>query len=153
MESWRMVWREGFAPEFSTAGLEALWHALRSDDPRLMQGASTSPPPLSCHHDDAINGCCSIGWCGFQGENLETVGEVEEYFARACFEADQRLGEAGASRWFLNWYDDAPRTAMRLELQAEVERILDQRFGQAIANRAASARRRARVRVKSVAAA
>ena len=35
MESWRTVWREGFAPVLSLKGLEALRDALAADDPRL----------------------------------------------------------------------------------------------------------------------
>jgi hypothetical protein len=52
---------------------------------------------------------------------------VEEYFARLCFEADQRLGEPAVCRWFLNWFDDTPRDVMRRELLAEVERALAER--------------------------
>ena len=59
---------------------------------------------------------------------METVGEVEETFARVCFEADQRLGEPAAVRYFLNWYDDTPRDEMRKQLLAEVERALADRF-------------------------
>jgi hypothetical protein len=143
MESWRRVWREGFAPVCSTEGLEALWQALRTDDPRLTQGATTTPPPLRCHSDWPVAGCCSIGWCGWQGEKLETVGQVEEFFARCCYEADQRLGEAGGCRWYLNWFDDAPRQEMRLELLAEVERTLEQRFILQQLDRSARRRKRA----------
>ncbi len=128
MESWRIVWRDGFAPVLSTEGLESLWRALRDDDAQLTQGATTMPPPLMCNSDRELNGCCSIGWCGWKGEQLATVGAVEEFFARTCFEADQRLGEAGGCRWFLNWFDDTPRQRMRQELLVEVERLLEQRF-------------------------
>src|ERR1700722_19711662 len=128
MESWRMVWRDGFAPVLSTVGLEALWKALRQDDPHLGQGATTTPPPLACNSERVLEGCCSIGWCGWKGGKLEKGGEVEEFFARSCFEADQLLGEPAACRWFLNWFDDTPRQQMRLELLAEVERTLEQRF-------------------------
>jgi hypothetical protein len=127
MESWRMVWREGFAPVLSTAGLQALRQALLADDPRLLQGATTSPPPLMCVQEWPVEGCCGLGWCGWHGEGLETVGEVEEFFARCCFEADQRLGEPAACRWFLNWFDDTPRDVMRRELLAEVNRVLAER--------------------------
>jgi hypothetical protein len=58
---------------------------------------------------------------------LSTVGQVEEFFARCCFEADQRLGEPAACRWFLNAYDDWPRDEMRREMLAEVERELAER--------------------------
>jgi hypothetical protein len=129
METWRKVWREGLAPLLSTAGLEALRKALVTDDARLLQGATTSPPPLQCVQDWPVEAACVIGYCGWQGEGLETVGEVEEFFARLCFEVDQRLGEPAACRWLLNWFDEAPRDEMRRLLLAEVSRTLAQRLG------------------------
>jgi hypothetical protein len=142
MESWRMVWREGFAPVLSTSAVEALWQALRADDPRLTQGSTTTPPPLRCAQERAVEGCCGIGYCGWKGEGLETVGEVDDYFARCCFEADQRLGEPAGCRWFLNWFDDTPRDHMRNELLEEVERSLAQRHGIDTIERDAARRRK-----------
>ena len=127
METWRLLWREGFAPVLSTAGLEALRNALQTDDPRLTQGSTTTPPPLSCVRDWPVEAACALGFCGWQGDGLGVVGEVEEYFASVCFEADQRLGEPAACRWFLNWFDDTPREEMCRELLAEVERSLAER--------------------------
>jgi hypothetical protein len=127
MESWRKVWREGLAPLLSVAGLEALRAALVQDDQRLQQGATTTPPPLQCVQDWPVEGACAVGFCGWQGEGLETVGEVEEFFARMCFEIDQRLGEPAGCRWFLNWFDETPRDEMRRQLLAEVNRSLAQR--------------------------
>ena len=128
MESWRKVWREGLAPMLSTKGLQALKLALVRDDERLTQGATTTPPPMQCVLDWPVEGACALGYCAWQGDGLESVGEVEEFFARACFEADQRLGEPAACRWFLNWYDDVPREEMRTLLLAEVSRALAERF-------------------------
>ncbi len=128
MESWRKVWREGLAPQLSTAGLEALRSGLQNDDPRLIQGATTSPPPLQCVQDWPVEACCVLGFCAWQGDGLQTVAAVEEDFARLCFEADQILGEPAACRWFLNWYDDTPRDEMRRELLAEVECTLAERI-------------------------
>jgi hypothetical protein len=128
MESWRIVWRDGFVPVLSTVGLMSLRDALRSDDPRLVQGATTTPPPLMCVQDWPVEACCALGFCGWQGDALNTVGEVEEHFAKCCFEADQRLGEPAACRWFLNWFDDTPRSEMRRELLAEVELALADRI-------------------------
>ena len=105
MESWRTVWRDGLAPLISTAGLEALRTALSNDDARLLQGATTTPTPLQCVQDWPVEAACALGYCGWQGEGLESVAEVEEYFARVCFEVDQALGEPAACRWFLNWFD------------------------------------------------
>lgn len=128
MESWRKVWRDGMAPQLSVAALSALQAALQGDDPRLLQGATTSPPPLECVRDWPVEAACVLGFCGWQGEGLETVSEVEEFFARACFEADQRLGEPAACRWFLNWFDDTPREEVRRDLLAEVTRTLAKRL-------------------------
>ncbi len=127
MESWRKVWRDGLAPLISTEGLEALRSALANDDARLLQGATTTPPPLQCVQDWPVEAACALGYCGWQGEGLESVAEVEEYFARLCFEVDQRLGEPAACRWFLNWFDETPRDEMRALLLSEVGRTLGQR--------------------------
>jgi hypothetical protein len=136
MESWRKVWREGLAPLLSTAGLESLKQALEQDDPRLQQGATTTPPPLQCVQDWPVEGACAIGFCGWQGDGLETVGDVEEFFARTCFEIDQRVGEPAGCRWFLNWFDETPRDEMRRLLVAEVNRTLAARrpsdFGEVV---------------------
>lgn len=125
MESWRKVWREGFAPSISESALLALLDALTKDDKILVQGATTTPPPLMCVQDWPVEAACALGLCGWKGENLETVGQVEEYFAKMCFEADQRLGEPAACRWFLNWFDDTPRDEMRRELLGEVQLLLN----------------------------
>lgn len=124
MESWRLVWRDGFVPVISRGALERLREALKADDPRLTQGSTTTPPPLMCVQDWPVEAACALGFCGWQGEGLETVGQVEEFFAKLCFEADQRLGEPAACRWFLNWFDDTPRGRMRAELLEEVELAL-----------------------------
>ena len=130
MESWRKVWREGIAPLLSLQGLLALEKGLTSDDARLVQGATTSPPPLQCVADWPCEGACAVGFCGWQGDGLETVAEVEEFFARMCFEIDRRLGEPAACRWFLNWFDDTPRDQMRKDLLAEVQRSLAGRLAE-----------------------
>jgi hypothetical protein len=116
----------------STESLEVLRRGLRDDDPRLVQGATTTPPPLQCVQDWPVEGACALGYCGWLGDGLETVGEVEEYFARMCFEIDQRLGEPAGCRWFLNWFDETPREEVRQELLAEVERALARRHSDAV---------------------
>src|SRR5438270_567021 len=119
METWRRVWREGIAPQVSELGLEALRAGLVEDDGCLLQGATTLPPPLQSVRDWPVEGACALGYCGWQGEGLETVADVEEYFARLCFEADRLVGEPAAARLFLNWFDDTPRPEMRRLLLAE----------------------------------
>lgn len=130
MESWRIVWRDGFVPVLSTECLTALAEAIRGDDPRLTQGSTTTPPPLMCVQDWPCEAGCALGFMGATdngGFGQATVGECEEFFARACFEADQRLGEPAACRWFLNWFDNTPRPDMLRELLPEVERALAER--------------------------
>jgi hypothetical protein len=128
VETWRKVWREGIAPQLSTNGVLALHAALRTDDDRLLQGATISPP-LQFLRDSRAQGACVVGYCGWQGDGLNTVGEVEEFFAEVCFKVDKALGEPAACRWFLNWFDDTPRLEVRAELLREVRRTLAQRLG------------------------
>jgi hypothetical protein len=129
-ESWQPAWREGLAPNLPTAGLEALCRALEEDDPALMQGTSLFPPPLEALKGQAIEGACAVGYCGWQGEGLKTVGSVEEFFARVCFEADRRLGDPAGCRWFLNWFDGTPRAERRRKVPAEVKETLARRAGE-----------------------
>lgn len=144
MEEWRRVWREGFAPVLPTRGLEALRDALRDDDPRLTQGSTTTPPPLMAVQDWPVEAACALGYCGAvenggfadkvpsgkrTNPNAASVGTVEEFFAKACFDADRLLGEAACCRHYLNWFDDTPRDEMRRELLAEVELTLAGREG------------------------
>jgi hypothetical protein len=130
MESWRRcggrVWR--------AAADEAwrLWRAAADDDTRLLQGATTTPPPLMCVQDWPVEAACGVGYCGWQGNDLQTVAEVEEFFAGVCFEVDQRLGEPAACRWFLNWFDETPREEMRRQLLGEVSRTLGQRLAECV---------------------
>jgi hypothetical protein len=127
LEAWRHCWRTGFAPLLSWEALRALRRALTDDDPKLIQGATTTPPPLACVQDWPVEAACAIGYAGWRGEELDTVGEVEEFFARMCFEADQRLGEPGGCRWLLNWFDETPRQEMRRQLLTEIDATLAQR--------------------------
>jgi hypothetical protein len=68
-----------------------------------------------------------VGYCGWKTEGLKTVGAVEDFFARACFAADQRLGEPAVCRWFLNWFDETPREEMRRVLLNELNHALTRR--------------------------
>jgi hypothetical protein len=132
LESWRLVWRSGFAPILPIDGLKALATALLTDDKRLVQGSTTTPPPLMCVQDWPVEAGDCFGYIGavtHGGFGVATVGECEEFFAKCCYEADQALGEPAACRWFLNWYDDTPRDTMRRELLEEVELIINGRKG------------------------
>lgn len=128
MEKWRRVWREGLACHLSKAGLQALQQALIQDDPRLLQGTTCYPPLLDALRDREVEGTCGIGFCGWQGEGLQRVGQVEEYFQRICDAADGVFNEPAACRYFLNWFDDTPREEMRRELLLEVTHALSERM-------------------------
>ena len=130
MESWRTVWREGFAKVTPLAGLLVLKELLEKDDPKLLQGTTTKPPPLMCVQDWPVEGCDAISATGLTPERsfgVATVGEIEEHFADMCFEADRLLCESAACRWFLNWWDDTPRGTAIAELLAEVEKAISEK--------------------------
>jgi hypothetical protein len=128
MNRWQRVWREGVAPALSTNGLLVLKAALLADDPGLLQGATSCPPPMQCVLDWPCEGACAIGYAAWKGDGAETVGEVEERFAKACYKADCELREPAAVRYFLNWFDETPRDQMRRELLAEIELSLKERL-------------------------
>lgn len=128
MESWRKVWREGLAPLMSTIDLQELYRGLARDDARLTQGATSVPPPIQHLLDWPIEGACVIGYGAWQADGLATVGELETHFAEMCWEADRRLGEPAAVRYFLNWYDETPRDEMRRQLMSEIQHELAERF-------------------------
>jgi hypothetical protein len=77
METWRWVWRDGVVPSLSDAGLRALETALAGDDPRLIQGATTSPPPLQRMQDWPVEGACALGYCGWAEIEAKLNGEPE----------------------------------------------------------------------------
>jgi hypothetical protein len=120
MQAWQRSFREGIAPLLSTPGLLALKKALAVDDPALIQGATTDPPPLSAVKDWPVEAACAVAYAGWRGKGLETIDQVEDYFVRICFGADKLLGEPAGCRWFLHWFDETPRPQMRLALLAEI---------------------------------
>jgi hypothetical protein len=134
LEAWRRVWRDGLAPLLSARQLAALRDALAGDDVRLLQGATTDPPPLAGLGDWPVRAACLVAYGGVAGmggfpggkpdDTAVTVAEVQAFFARTCGEIDRRMGEPGACRFFLNWFDETPRNEMRRALLPEVERSL-----------------------------
>ena len=126
MEAWRKVWRAG-VHLLPTRGLQALKVALETDDERLLQGATTTPPPLQCVQDWPCEAACRVGFCGWQADDdptTTTVAEAEEFFAQWCFAVDEALQEPAACRWLLNAFDEWPRQEMRAALLPEVELAL-----------------------------
>ncbi len=126
--TWKYVWHHAIAPLLSEDSLRALEKGLADNDPRLVQGATTVPPPLPSVQDWPVEAACALGYCGWQGEGLETVGEVEEFFARISFFIDEKLGEPSGCRYFYNWYDEGKRTDVLPELLLEVRLSLSTRL-------------------------
>lgn len=148
MDTWRQVWREGVVPELTRDDLLALRHALLSDDPRLMQRCTTMPPPYQCVAGWPVEGACLLGYPGAVAmggfaldydadrkpvlpfrEDAAKVAQVEERFARLCAAADRRLGQAGAVRHFLDFWDDGLRQDVVVEMLAEVNFALRSKHG------------------------
>jgi hypothetical protein len=134
VEKWRDTFRRGFAPLLSDQALKALHQALITDDPRLMQGATCSPPPLAAVQDWPAEACCLVPFGAWQSEGLETVEQIEDYFARTCYAVDEALGEVAACRHLLNWFDETPRAEVRGELTYEVELALEKRACRGVAS-------------------
>jgi hypothetical protein len=118
------VFREGLAPQLTDADLHLLRGALAQDDPALIQGSASIPPPLECLADWDIEGADLLGWVGWRSRGLRTVGEVEEFAWQTCLAIDSRLGEPGGVKHLLRWYDWTARAEVRRELLAEVDREL-----------------------------
>jgi hypothetical protein len=126
LEAWRRVWRQGIALSLSTPGLLALRQALVTNDPRLVQGY-TAFPVANAEGSAPPAAACPLGFAGWQGDGLETIDAIEEAFARTCLEADQRLNEPAAARWFIGWVDETPLEIVRAELLPEIDRELTRR--------------------------
>lgn len=131
MESWRYVFRHGFAPVLPLEGLKILKVALETDDRFLLQGRTTFPTQLEDVADDrTCEAGCPIATCGVAehgGYGVATVGQVQDFFAKSCFDADQKLGDPASCRRLLNWIDGTDRDEMRRELLAEVNLAITQK--------------------------
>lgn len=120
---WEHAWRVGIAPQADTDGLLSLLTALSADDPRLVQGACTVPPPLRAYHDwpvEAADAVVWLEWRGAENPDCDSVGDCERAFARLMSVADDLLGVPAGAREFLGWFDDTPRAEMRSTLSAMI---------------------------------
>jgi hypothetical protein len=94
----------------------------------LIQGSASIPPPLECLVDWAIEKADLLGWVGWRSRGLKTVGEVDEFTWQTCLAIDSRLGEPGACKYFLHWFDRTERAEVWRELLGEIDRELAQRL-------------------------
>jgi hypothetical protein len=121
-EPWRSIWRNGIAPSLHQRHLEALRRGLESNDSALIHKQSFEPIPLPCIKDFPVHAACALGYPGWKGDRLETVGEAEEFFSRVIHETEERLGEVGAVDLFLRWWDYGQVEAGGVCVHSQTER-------------------------------
>jgi hypothetical protein len=68
-------WRKGVAPLLSGAALKALKTASEIDDPTLVQGVTTQPPPLPCVLDWPVEAACARDVFRDRQESWSAPGE------------------------------------------------------------------------------
>lgn len=124
--NWLKVWKDGFEPQMSLVQLIGLRDAIVNDSPELLQETTTNPPPLLSCMDQKCCGGCAIAYCGMM-EGKQTVGEVEEFFAKACYDCDMALGEPAACRFFLNAWDDNPMSWIKENFLPVLMETIEQR--------------------------
>ena len=118
METWRRVFRESVAPLLTNAQLSALLDALVRDDPRLVQGHTTSPPAVL--GDLRCERACFLGFPALA--EGKTVGEVAKFFDDLCDGINEE--DIMRSWYFLTWFDETPREIVRREMAAEIREVL-----------------------------
>jgi hypothetical protein len=124
MERWQVAFRAA-APFLGLGGLRALEKALRDDDPRLVQGVTTSPPAHLVMLSWPVEQACLYCYCGWQGDGLGTVGEAQEFFGEAVAATDRAMGEPAGARHLISFWDEAPRGEARAALLPEVRRAVE----------------------------
>lgn len=119
------------APVLSHHALDALRRGLEVDDERILQGATTIPPPLQCVADFPVEAGDLLVFAYWQGDcgGVCTVGEAEAQFTYYCTAIDGGMGEGAGCRHLLHWFDEAPREDMRTQLLAAVRAEQARRSG------------------------
>lgn len=121
---WLTAWR-ALTPHLTTRALEALERACETDSGELVQGVTCVPSIMQCPGGTVPCQACLIGYAGWRGEGLETIGEIEDYFARMTWKIDDTIGKT-CSRWLTCWFDETPRAevfaALLPEIRAELFR-------------------------------
>ncbi len=131
LETWRKTFRASM-DLLSTLSLTALQAALRDNSPKLIQGATTQPPPLQACASWPVEAACLYGYCGWAELSDGTMGElsveeVETFFGNFAWELDKLTGEQGAIRWAANHFDESPRAEVFAQFLAEVDREINRR--------------------------
>jgi hypothetical protein len=123
----RNAFRMGFAPLMSERSLEVLRAALESDDPRLIQGATTLPVPLFGRDRNPVEQTDAIAFCLWQAEGMDTTEELYEAFHQLVWDAGCALGEPTEARHYLVAWDDLPREEAIAATLEMVNEILSER--------------------------
>jgi hypothetical protein len=93
-----------------------------------LQLQSVSPLPLHPHARWPVRAACPVACCGWKGDGLLIVADLEEFFARIIFRPGERRGDPMPARYFLWWWwDDSPWDEAREELLTELRRVLARR--------------------------
>ena len=121
-KDWRHAFR-AIAPDLPTEGLQALVEEIRTHGDRLCQQSVTQPKsPYHGFEDDTPEKACVIGFCGWQGLGLHTVGQVHAYYIAFGQTSHKEIVD------FVDWWDSLPSQALGEQLLlAEVERELHRR--------------------------
>jgi hypothetical protein len=106
--------------------LQALRRGLECNDERIVQAVTLAPPPLQIFAEWPVVAADAIAFGIWQAtyRGDACVRDVENDWAETLWRADNRLGEAGGVRHFLNYYDGEPRERMFAALAVEVKREL-----------------------------
>lgn len=124
VEPWRAALRAAL-PHLPREGVAQLRVALENDDPTLLQGCTTSPPPLACVQDWPCEGACLFGYAFWKG-GLDTVGEIEANFGELCAAIDVALCEPAGCRHALNFWDETPRDEAAKAVLQEIDLFLSE---------------------------
>jgi GNAT superfamily N-acetyltransferase len=124
--TWREIFRQGVAPQFSLPGLKALRDALRDDDPRLIQGSTVCPVVLLAGEKDELIGACLLAYPFWQGDGFQRLRMVESAAAEVAAQAAAKVGRFVYV--FLHFYDHTPRAEAFRELLPEVEAVIKTRL-------------------------
>ncbi len=118
MEAWKKVFHDGLVPHLDMYDLGWLKQLLQENSVKLIQG--TTVLPSGAWGKEKAERSCLLGCIGML-RGIQTVDEIEEFFASMCFSIDDTMGEPAACRWLLNFYDDTPRREMIDALLPEVD--------------------------------
>lgn len=117
-EAWRICWRKHVAPQLSTKGLRALFRALSSNDPTLVQ-CLIAAKSNRCYSPNAKPEVgCAIGY------SLMKSGY------RTCLSIHNRYAKFKNIFDFTSWFDYTPMDEVRAKLANEVEMTLLKRADQ-----------------------